>query len=38
MFSGILRSFVGRCWFDSCGLIQTQNNYNIEIGKAANNY
>ena len=38
MFSGKLRSFVGCCWYDSSGLIQTQNNSNIEIGKAANNY
>ena len=38
VFSGKLRSFVGCCWYDSSGLIQTQNNSNIEIGKAANNY
>ena len=38
MFSSKLRSFVGCCWYDSSGLIQTQNNSNIEIGKAANNY
>ena len=38
MFSGKLRSFVEGCWFDSSGLIQTQNNSKIEIGEAANNY
>ena len=38
MFSGKLRSFVGCCWYDSSGLIQTQNNSNIEIGKAVNIY
>ena len=38
MFSGKLRSFVDCCWFDSSGLIQTENNSNnIEIGEAANN-
>ena len=38
MFSGKLRLFVECCWFDSSGLIQTQNNSNIEIGEATNNY
>ena len=38
MFSSKLRSFVECCSFDSSGLVQTQNNFNIEIGEAANNY
>ena len=37
MFSGKLRSFVGCYRYDSSGLIQTENNSNIVIGKAANN-
>ena len=38
MFSRKLRSFVECCCFDSSGLIQTQNNSNIVIGEAVNNY
>ena len=38
MLNDKFRSFVECCWLDSNGLIQTQNNSNIKIGEAANNY
>ena len=38
IFSGKFQSFVECCWFDSSDLIKTENNSNIEIDEAANNY